>query len=84
MWLDARAKLAEIESRPPATFATTATQPHPCRNCRDCRKSPWLKINLLSQKSQVSQARPSDIRNRAAEIFASYFTLDPQTPEAWK
>ena len=27
MWLDVRAKLAEIEARPPATTATPATKP---------------------------------------------------------
>lgn len=48
MWLDVRAKLAEIEGRPPATSATTATQATAARP--------------VSQMSQVSQ-RPR-LRNR--------------------
>lgn len=46
MWFDPYAKLAEIRAAPPATSATTATQPsHKCR---------------LSQESQLSQA-PWDV-----------------------
>jgi hypothetical protein len=41
MWFDVRAKLAEIEGRPPATSATTATQAPAARP--------------VSQVSQVSQ-----------------------------
>lgn len=46
MWFDVRAKLAEIEGRPPATTATTATQAPAAR-----------PVSQVSQVSQHPEAR---------------------------
>ena len=58
MWLDVRAKLAEIEGRPPATSATTATQAPTARP--------------MSQVSQVSQPpgtqKPATLKATWAEV----------------
>ena len=50
MWFDVRAKLAEIEGRPPATSATTATQAPAAR--------PVSQVSQLSQRPRGRNRKP--------------------------
>ena len=67
MWLDVRAKLAEIEGRPPATLATTATQAPAAR-----------PASQMSQVSQRPEARKPP--SRVATV-ASVATPPPAKPQ---
>ena len=66
MWFDVRAKLAEIEGRPPATSATTATQAPAARP--------------VSQMSQVSQA--PEAQKPAFRVASVASVATPPRPES--
>lgn len=66
MWLDVRAKLAEIEGRPPATSATTATQAPAARP--------------VSQMSQVSQ--PPEAQKPAFRVASVASVATPARPKS--
>ena len=65
MWFDVRAKLAEIEGRPPATSATPATQAPAARP--------------VSQMSQVSQ--PPEARKPASRVASVASVATPPRPK---
>ena len=66
MWFDVRAKLAEIEGRPPATSATTATQAPAARP--------------VSQMSQVSQ--PPEARKPPSRVASVASVATPPRPKS--
>ena len=65
MWFDVRAKLAEIEGRPPATSATPATQAPAARP--------------VSQMSQVSQ--PPEARKPVSRVASVASVATPPRPK---
>lgn len=67
MWFDVRAKLAEIEGRPPTTTATTATQAPAAR-----------PVSQLSQVSQRPEARKPASRVASVASVATPPRASPQ------
>lgn len=76
MWFDVRAKLAEIESRPPATSATSATQAQVAR--------PVSQVSQVSQPPEAQKPRPA-LSTRADELKTAWAEIDtlPLLPEDW-
>ena len=68
MWFDVRAKLAEIEGRPPATSATPATQAPAAR-----------PVSQMSQVSQPPEARKPV--SRVASVASVATVATPPRPE---
>ena len=68
MWFDVRAKLAEIEGRPPATSATPATQAPAAR-----------PVSQMSQVSQAPEAQKPAFRVASVATVATPPRSKPET-----
>jgi hypothetical protein len=73
MWFDVRAKLAEIESRPPATSATQAQAARPVS-----------QVSQVSQPPEAQKPRPA-LSTRADELKTGWAEIDtlPLLAEDW-